>query len=631
MINLGLENNGLVISSDEEDFKPYHRSQLAYWGFEYNKTANTFTCNSENISSILLKLSSYFKKENIKCRFDDKTLSIIDIQINAAEELQKACESGLRLKNGLINITETNDFLFFLKTNIVRKLKDHQYKAALHLISTKNGANFSVPGSGKTTVVLTVFQRLKQLGEVDSLFVVGPPACFGPWCSEYESVLGFKPNFEIFAGGDVDTRHSKYHVNKKFVSDLYLTTFQTLQRDWKRVKVLFEKQEIKFFLVIDEAHYIKQINGEWANAVLNIAPYAKKRCVLTGTPFPRSYEDAFNLFDVLWPNCSPIPSEIKHQIELYEKRNENDSAQKLLNTYIGPLFYRVRKSDLKLAAQIFKEPYRIQMNKYERIIYDSILDRIKNLSKDDYFQNIDLLIRLRRGRMIRLRQCLSCSSLLKSAVTEYNENLTQENASLCDIIMHYNDLEKPKKMEILIDLVDDLRKQGEKVVIWSNFVDTLKLIRHHVALKGHGVALIYGGTPFQNTKIRDELSREKIINNFVNHKSGIDVLVANPAACAESISLHKTCSHAIYYDMSYNCSQYLQSLDRIHRVGGSENKPSYYHFLQYDNTIDEDILKNVQKKSNNMSAIIDKEYAIYSLDMFEFDEELEAYERLFYK
>ena len=109
----------------------------------------------------------------------------------------------------------------------------------------------------------------------------------------------------------------------------------------------------------------------------------------------------------------------------------------------------------------------------------------------------------------------------------------------------------------------------------------------------------------------------------------MDVLVANPAACAESISLHKACSHAIYYDLSYNCAQYLQSLDRIHRVGGSESKVSHYHFLQYEDTLDQDIFSNVLRKANNMSAIIDEECPVYSLDMFSEEDELLAYDRLF--
>ena len=54
-----------------------------------------------------------------------------------------------------------------------------------------------------------------------------------------------------------------------------------------------------------------------------------------------------------------------------------------------------------------------------------------------------------------------------------------------------------------------------------------------------------------------------------------------------------------------------------------------YQITQYEDTIDDDILANVQAKARNMSHVIDQAYAIYSLDMFAEDEELEAYERLF--
>jgi len=127
------------------------------------------------------------------------------------------------------------------------------------------------------------------------------------------------------------------------------------------------------------------------------------------------------------------------------------------------------------------------------------------------------------------------------------------------------------------------------------------------------------------------MTREEIIQQFLRPDSGVDVLVANPAACAESISLHKSCSYAIYYDLSYNSAQYLQSLDRIHRVGGSENKTANYIFLHYENSIDTDILSNVRTKAENMSQVIDLDYAIYSLDMFDEDEEQGAYARIFNK
>ena len=103
---------------------------------------------------------------------------------------------------------------------------------------------------------------------------------------------------------------------------------------------------------------------------------------------------------------------------------------------------------------------------------------------------------------------------------------------------------------------------------------------------------------------------------FISEDSGVNVLIANPAACAESISLHKTCHDALYYDLSYNCAQYLQSLDRIHRVGGSENIIANYHFLQYTDTIDQTIHRRLIDKAARMYEIIDNDYAIFNLDMF---------------
>ena len=389
-------------------------------------------------------------------------------------------------------------------------------------------------------------------------------------------------------------------------------------------------QGVRFYLVVDEAHYIKQLGGEWAGAVLNVARHATRRCVLTGTPFPRSYTDSFNLFDVLWPQSSPISAERRHQLELHTKRQELERAAKLLDDSIGPLFYRVRKTDLGLAPQNFHDPIRVRMNKYERLVYDAILDRITNVSQSDYLRDFELRARLGRGRMMRLRQCLSYTVLLGTAVSEYSENLIGDNLSLSDVIKHYDELETPGKIEALLPLVSQLRGHGEKVVVWSNFVRTLKLLRDRITGLGHGVQLIYGDTPIQNVSVHDELTREDIIREFVNPTSGTDVLVANPAAWRSPFpSIRRAPTPSIMICLT--TAQYLQSLDRIHRVGGSEEKPSHYYFLQYDDSIDDDILTNVQRKAHNMSAIIDQDYPIYSLDMFAEDEEVEAYERLFGK
>lgn len=629
MIRISQEHNSIIVHADVGDLAPRHESQLAFWKFRFDKATNKFANTPPDKVELATKLIAYFERSGLPYVLDPEVQALLMIQQSASKYLKDAITKGKNLKDGHLDGSEVSDFLSFLKKGPVRRLKDHQCKAALHLLVCKNGANFSVPGSGKTAVVLSVFHRLRDLGEIDSLFVVGPPACFGPWRDEYKAVLGHEPICEILAGGDVDIRRSKYLVNVQTVSDLYLTTFQTLQRDWEHVRLLFEQQGIRFFFVVDEAHYIKQIDGAWANAVLNVAQHAERRCVLTGTPFPQGYGDGFNLFDVLWPEISPISSESRHRIILYTQQNKMDRAAEVLEESIGSLFYRVRKEDLGLAPQIFHKPLLVQMKKYERLVYDSILDRIRNLSQSDYFRNLDLLLRLRRGRMMRLRQCVSYTPLLVSSVTEYNENLIGDDLSLSDIIKHYDRLETPGKITALLSMVEELVAKGQKVVVWANFVRTLERVRDLITALGIGVRLIYGATPIQRSDINDELTREKIVEEFVDPTSGVNVLVANPAACGESISLHKTCSHAIYYDLSYNCAQYIQSLDRIHRVGGSEHKSSHYHFLQYARTFESDILTNVQCKAVNMNRVIDQDYPIYSLDMFEEDDELEAYDRLF--
>lgn len=629
MIRISTEANFISVRAEPGDLAPKHENQLAFWGFVQRDGPSGFTCPADKGKVVTRKLVAFLTKAGLGFELADDLTQLLSAQDAVAERLTDATLKGRRFKDAEHLDSELGEFLAFVKRQIPRRLKDHQLKAAMHFLAVENGANFSVPGSGKTTVVLAIFEWLRSRGIVDSLFVVGPPSCFGPWRHEYSAVIGRAPKCEIMAGGDIDIRRGKYCVDAHSTPDMYLTSFQTLQRDSDQVRVLFEQQSARYFLVVDEAHYIKQVNGAWANAVLNIANYATRRCVLTGTPFPRTYEDGFNLFDVLWPESPPLSTENKHRIAVYSQRKDWERAAEILQCTVGPLFYRVRKADLGLAPQVLHPPILVKMNEHERLVYDSILDRIQDLSQTDYFRNLDLLLRLRRGRMTRLRQCLSYTPLLKTAVIEYSEDLLTDDRSLSDVISHYDQLEVPGKIQRLMQLVADLMKKGEKVVVWSNFVKTLEHIRDTLNAAGIGVRLIYGATPIEDRSEEDELTREKIIDQFVDPASDVRVLVANPAACAESISLHKSCSHAIYYDLSYNCAQYIQSLDRIHRVGGSEKRPSHYYFLQYENTIDRNILSNVRRKSENMSRVVDQEYPVYGLDMFGEDDELEAYDQLF--
>jgi len=626
MINIVADNDSILLDG-LADLESYQISNVEFWGF---KRENDLFIQDLDLAKIALpELVDYLKSENIQYELCDKCLEYLAQYNLAKNEFQDIKTLGRNFKNGVINSSDYNDFVSFLKVNVKRELKDHQKKSAYHLYILGNAANFSVPGSGKTSVVLSVYEKLRLEGRVNTLFVVGPLSSFSAWQNEFLETLNRSPKSIILAGGDLSSRKLNYYVDATTKHELYLTSFQTLLSDREEVRLFFAQTGINIFLVIDEAHYIKKIEGEWANAVLNIGELAKNRAVLTGTPLPKSYSDIFNLFDFLWPQNQPISSENKIRLKDSEEKQDYDYAKEILDDEIGPLFYRVRKIDLGLSKQNFIEPTLIEMNHNERTIYDSIYTKIKEYSQSDYFQNIDIITKLCKGRMMRLRQAVSYTKLLDTAI-DSNEPIITESF-LEDIIKYYDDLEVPSKVIELLKQLNTLSNNKEKVVIWSNFIGTIDLIEKHIRKAGINCSKIYGQTPVERTgSFREEETRERIIDRFIDPDSSLDVLIANPAACAESISLHKTCHHAIYYDLSYNCAQYLQSLDRIHRVGGSEKTIANYHYLQYANTIDTDIKKNLDKKAKKMFDVIEEDYGVYSLDMFEpDDDDLEAYKRIF--
>jgi SNF2 family DNA or RNA helicase len=623
-----IKDKKLIISDNASTLNVVARSQLSFWEFKQSHlNENNFWIDLDE--QLFLKVITYFNKEGLEFELSNEA-KIFSAELETVKvDFEILKRRANDFKRGKFDRIEFDKFKEFVAENVKRSLKIHQLKAAYHLYLLGNGANFSVPGSGKTSVVLTAYEKLRQEEKVNTLFVVGPPSSFGPWKNEFFETLGRKPHFVVMAGGNKLIRRNHYHDIPDHKAELYLTSFHSLLFDQKDVSQFLKQKHIKAFFIVDEAHYMKQINGNWAMALLKQAEMAQYRCVLTGTPMPKSYSDIFNLFDFLWPLQKPISANDKSLIKYSEERNNTSSAKKILDKSIGPLFYRVRKTDLRLMPQNFLEPCLIKMGKYERKVYDAIFKRIKDYSRNEFFKNIDFINKIGKGRIIRLRQAVSYIKLLNTAIDEYDEKLLNDMTDLKSIIRMYDTLEVPAKLRFLLKKVKELRNQGKKVVIWSNFIETIKLIEKHLKMEGFNCKKIYGNTPVEGTSIKTEETREKIRDEFVNPNSGLDILIANPAACAESISLHKTCQHAIYYDLTYNCAQYLQSLDRIHRVGGSENLEAFYYFLQYQDTIDSDIKRNVDAKTKKMFDIIEEDYAIYSLNMTDSDGDADAYKRLF--
>jgi len=626
---LGIELVGSIIAlSGTGQLKFYQLSQLGFYGYTHEGEYHFRDSNSP-IQDIL-KLTQFFENEQISYKLSEVLETLVQNDRKKQEEIKKVFEQVKIIKeDGLLDESFT-EFRKFT-SGLPRKLKPHQLKSAYHFYTLKNGANFSVPGSGKTSTVLAVYEKLRREGICNLLFIVGPPSCFQPWQNEFLETLGRKPETRILSGGTKTKRKREYERPQGSISELYLGTFHTALNDTQDIVRFLSQSGVNAFMIIDEAHYMKQQGGSWASSLLEIGKHAVCKGVLTGTPIPKSYKDLFNLFDFLWEgNCS-LTKEDKIRIEVWEKRKNTLAIKNLLEQKISPLFYRVRKKDLGLRPAQFHPPIVVPMNSTERIIYESVSSKIMDLSERDYAKNEEILGKLWRGRMIRLRQSVSYPGLLASVIEESSEKLI-DSESLQHKIGNYKELEMPGKLKALTELVMRIRERDRKTLIWSNFVGTLEMIRDHFREMGFHAELIYGKTPIRKDDtvvIGEEKTREDIRDEFLDLTSDLDILIANPAACAESISLHKTCFHAIYYDLSYNCSQYLQSLDRIHRVGGSELHEANYYFLQYEDSIDQDIRQNLELKAKKMYEIIDQDYNIYDLDLEENEEDdIEAYKRL---
>ena len=165
----------------------------------------------------------------------------------------------------------------------------------------------------------------------------------------------------------------------------------------------------------------------------------------------------------------------------------------------------------------------------------------------------------------------------------------------------YGSLEVPRKVEKLLALVHENAEQGRKTLVWSNIVAVLQDL-HQRTLEPYNPAIVYGGVPTGGEDVSWR-TREKEIRKFRSDPN-CWVLVANPAAMSEGISLHHECHDAVYVDRTFNAGQYLQSIDRIHRLGLKRGTETRITFLVSVATIDEVVEQRVGRKAQALSEML---------------------------
>ena len=561
---------------------------------------NIFKGNVKNID--LSKLLDSLKKQNFEIILSENIQEKIFYQKKNTENFINKTNKLKKIKNDI----ESSDFVNFCNSLnfLKRELKHHQLESLYHLYNAECAANFSVPGSGKTSVVLSYYEKLRLEGKVDAIFVIGPTNCYHSWKDEFQLSLGRNSNLTIF-----DDRYKpseRKNIYKSILkSELYASHFQTIKNDNDLLQKFFLNN--KFLLVVDEAHNIKKIGGTWSDAALNLSKISDYKVILTGTPMPNDFTDFYNYLEFLFGDSSIISNYEKALLQKNMNDNELDKVSSFLGDRLFPYYTRVTKKELNLSKPIFNKPTIVNMNPIEGKIYEAIISKIKSYPIEKYHSDIDVIKKIRKARIIRLRQCCSYIKNLNSVVQEekhFQDNLISES-EIVKLITNYDEKEKPAKLVKLKSMVLDLINADKKVLIWSTHLKTIDLIMNELTNLNIFAKKITGSTEV------DERSRIK--NEFNDIQSNLKIIVANPQACSESISLHKCCHHAIYYDINYSTAEFLQSLDRIHRVGGSENEPVYYDFLHYEKSIDEDIYKRVFEKADRQMQVIESDNLNFSL------------------
>lgn len=548
--------------------------------------------------------------------YSNKSNEVVSRYLSEEEKFSDFSQKALSIRNNECNLKDLNAFKNALIDNMPhRTLYDLQLLSAYHLAFSQNACNFSVPGAGKTSVVYGAYAYLHNLSDddvkkIDKLLIIGPLSSFAPWESEYEECFGIKAKSKRLSGISLEAK--KQYLYDIDPAEITLLAYQSVAPIVDELKHFLRKYRV--MVVLDEAHKIKNTseNSVYAQAVMSLAQDSSARVVLTGTPAPNGYEDLYNLFKFIWPTKKVIRYQIGQLKDM--SRRESDYRVDGLISQISPYFIRVKKSDLKIPEATIHPPIIVPMGDKQRKIYDFIERKYIN----DITNTDDKLFKssVTKARIIRLMQAATNPLLLRQPLSDFaksegiNISEVEEDDSILQTVLKYSHHEIPAKFKKAKELVDQIVSSGGKVVIWACYIKTIEYLSQFLSSEGIYNKILYGDTPVATDDIDPEteeysLTREAIIKEFNNLHSGLNVLIANPFAVAESISLHKACHNAIYLERSFNAAHFIQSKDRIHRYGLPNGTQTNYYYLVSQDSIDETINERLDIKEQRLIEIME--------------------------
>ncbi|MFE1931389.1 DEAD/DEAH box helicase [Streptomyces sp. NPDC059474] len=448
------------------------------------------------------------------------------------------------------------------------ELNEFQRRDVAKLLSLQHGANFSVPGAGKTRVALAVYAAQKAQSQVSRVLVVCPKSAYESW--QYETAVCF--------------RHPlRTHVFDRSLdqwAEVLIVNYERLDRSLSTLAGWLKSAPA--MIILDEAHRMKLgSRGTYGAACMALGPLAQRRLILTGTPAPNGSKDLESLLGFVWPGHG--------QRSVSRAVAGGDLAY--ASTVLRPLFTRTTKQELGLPPMELRMRY-VDMPALHGEIYSAL---VGGMATGDAREDLSSL-----GKTaLRLLMAATSPALLLEGATRYEPLAYQlppleipESDSLYTLMQNLPDYELSPKYKEAAAIVAENAEHGRKTLIWTTFVRSLTTLAQ--MLEKYSPAVVYGGT----------LDRDEQLRRF-REDPGCMVLISNPATLGEGISLHHVCHDAVYVDRDFVAGRFLQSLDRIHRLGLAPGTDTRVTVLAVRNTIDEVVESRLNAKLEFMGKILD--------------------------
>jgi non-specific serine/threonine protein kinase len=415
-------------------------------------------------------------------------------------------------------------------------------------------------GLGKTIETLAFLQSLKESGHAESAsLLVIPRSLLVNWQRE---AVRFTPDLKVYShfGKERSTKVEFFNS-----CDLVITTYGTMLRD---IEFLTEYQF--HYVILDESQAIKNPLAKTSKAARLLS--GNHRLVLTGTPVENSTFELWSQFAFLNPgllgNLEYFKREFGNPIERKGDLQASDTLRKMVYPFI------LRRTKEQVAPEL---PPRT-----ERVIYCDMEPAQRNFYKKtrDYYRAMLMGIIGEEGMdkarmkilegLLRLRQISNHPKLVK-------EGFRGESS----------------KFRLLIETLKTLQAEGHKGLVFSQFVQMLKLVRKEMEARNIPYAYLDGRTR----------KRQERIDAFQND---LDIPFFLISLKAGGVGLNLTAAdYVIHIDPWWNPAVEMQATDRTHRIG--QDKPVFVYKLITRDSVEEKILLLQDKKRNLVEQLISTE------------------------